>query len=68
MYVLVCLHPLVLRLKSEFRVFYLDDGTLGGTKVEVLQDFQLVEQEAALLGLHLNHHKTELICGDLAGG
>ena len=27
-----------------------------------------MEREAALLGLHLNHHKTELICGDLAGG
>ena len=27
-----------------------------------------MEREAALLGLHLNHHKTEHICGDLAGG
>ena len=67
---LFCLviHHLVLRLKSEFRVFYLDDGTLGGTEVEVLQDFQLVEREAALLGLLLNYYKTELICGGLAGG
>ena len=27
-----------------------------------------MEQEAALLGLHFNHYKTELICGGLAGG
>ena len=64
----LAIHALVLRLKSEFRVFYLGDGTLGGTEGEVLKDFQLVEQEAALLGLHRNRHTTKLICGDLAGG
>ena len=67
---LFCLviHPLVLQLKSEFRIFYLDDGTLGGMETEVLQDLQWVEREAALLGLHLNHHKTELIGGESTGG
>ena len=33
----------------------------------MLQDFQFIECQAAHLGLHLNHAKTELICKDLAG-
>ena len=66
---LFCLtiHPLITSLKSEFRVFYLDDGTIGGPKEEVLQDLQYIECQAAHLGLSLNHSKTELICEDSAG-
>ena len=30
--------------------------------------FPIGEREAAHLGLHLNHHKTELICMESAGG
>ena len=44
------MHPLITPLKSEFRVFYLDDGTIGGPK-EVLQDLQYIECQAAHLGL-----------------
>ena len=40
-----------MKLKSEFKVFYLDDGTLGGPFRDVLQDLKLVEDEAASLGL-----------------
>ena len=58
------LQPLVVKLKSEFKVFYLDDGTLGGPFRDVLQDLKLVEDEAASLGLQLNRSKTELICDD----
>ena len=63
---LFCLmiHPLVSTLKSSFAVFYLDDGTLGGSLQEVLSDLRLVEVEAAKLGLYLNHSKSELICDD----
>ena len=64
---LFCLtiHPLVKSLQSELRIFYVDDGTLGGHKDEVLQDLQRVESEAAKLGLQLNRHKSELICDDI---
>ena len=48
-------------LRSEFKVFYLDDGTLGGKTSDVLADFQLVEALGAPVGLHLNHTKCELI-------
>ena len=63
---LFCLtiHPLVTKLTSEFKVFYLDDGTLGGSAESVLHDLQLVEREAAELGLQLNCSKSELICCD----
>ena len=66
---LFCLviHPLILQLKAEFRVFYLDDGTLGGAEADVLYDFQLIDREARTLGLQLNQRKSELICDDSAG-
>ena len=53
------------RLNSKFKVFYLDNGTLGGPWEEVLADLTFVEEEAAKLGLHLNHSKSELICDDI---
>ena len=61
---LFCLtvHDTILDLHSTFRAFYLDDGTLGGSVEEVLQDLAFVERAAAELGLHLNHDKSELIC------
>ena len=49
---------MVKSMQSEFRIFYLDDGTLGGRVDEVLRDFKLIEVEAAKLGLMLNHHKS----------
>ena len=66
---LFCLtiHPLIAPLKSEFRVFYLDDGRIGGAEEEVLRDAQYIECQAAHLGLFLNHAKTELICEEPAG-
>lgn len=66
---LFCLtiHPLITPLISELRIFYLDDGTLGGPEEDVLQDLEYVEREAATLGLQLNHAKTELICEEPAG-
>ena len=55
---LFCLtiHPMVKSIESEFRIFYLDDGTLG--------DLWLIEEEAAKLGLKLNRRKSELICDE----
>ena len=63
----LAIHPLMQQLKSEFCVFYLDDGTLGETECDVLHDFQLIDREAAALGLQLNHRKSELNCEELAG-
>ncbi len=43
-----------------------DDGTLGGTPEDVLQDLERVERAAEGLGLQLNRSKSEVICGDSA--
>ena len=55
---LFCLtiQPLLLKLRSAFSVFYLDDGTIG---------LRIVEYEAGLASLELNHAKTELVCDDV---
>ncbi len=63
---LFCLtvHELTTQLESDLCMFYLDDGTLGGSPEGVLHDLRLVEQGAAELGLSLNHNKSEVISQD----
>ena len=63
---LFCLgiHDLISSLQSQFRVFYLDDGTLGGTLDEVSAHLALIESQAPLLGLILNQIKSEVICAN----
>ena len=63
---LFCLtiQPLLLKLQSAFSVFYLDDGTIGGSAEDIIRDLRIVEYEAGLAGLELNHAKTELVCDD----
>ena len=61
------IQPLILQLKSEFRLFYLDDSTIGGSEPEVSENLKFVEQEAASLGLCLNWTEMELICMESAG-
>ena len=65
---LFCLtiHKLTSQLESEFCLFYLDDGTLGGDAEQVLLDLLLVEQGAKELGLSLNRGKCEVISKDPA--
>ena len=49
------------QLTSEFQMFYLDDGTLGGSTEDLRHDLQVVEQVGEEIGLKLNE-KTEVIC------
>lgn len=50
---------------SLHKVCSLDDVTLGGYVEDILlQDLRVIEKEAGELGLHLNHSKSEIICGD----
>ena len=60
------LHPLLSQLQSELKIFYLDDGTVGGSTESVLHDLHYLESEVAELGLHLNQSKLELICDDMS--
>ena len=51
----VSIHPMVLQLdRSSIIMFYLDDGSLGGSLSDVLFDLQLVEKLGSDLGLQLN--------------
>ena len=63
---LFCLsiHSLTSQLVSDFKVFYLDDGTLGGSCADALQDLTMVEEVADELGLKLNRSKSEVVCHD----
>ena len=65
---LFCLtiHPLVSLLKSELSIWYLDDGTIGGTAEVVRHDLEVVNREGAKLGLQLNGQKSEVVAADSA--
>ena len=58
----LAIHPMVLKLQLELRVFYLDDEPLVVT-CRMYYDL-LVEEEAADLGLQFNCSKSELLCED----
>ena len=61
---LFCLtiHQLGPKLISEFQMFYLDDGTLGGTADDLRHDLEEVVRVGAEIGLELNEVKSEIIC------
>jgi hypothetical protein len=64
---LFCLtiHKYVEALKSEFKVFYIDDGTLGGTPDQVKEDLCLLDEAAREINLSLNMAKCEIISTDV---
>ena len=60
---LFCLtiHPLLQDIKAEFVSGYLDDIGLGGPVNVVTADIRQLENKVCQFGLHLNHHKCEVI-------
>ena len=58
------IHSMLSQLQTEFKLFYLDDDTLGGNCAEVMKDVYSLEVAANDLGLVLNHRKTEIVCHD----
>ena len=63
---LFCLtiHELVSSLGSEFKVFYLDDGTMGGDLEDLTADLRKIEEHGRAVGLILNVFKSEVISHD----
>ena len=55
---------MVKKLGSELRIFYLDDGLIGGTTSAIMDDIRLIQSEAAVFGLRLNLNKSEFISQD----
>ena len=58
------IHELVPSLASEFKVFFLDDGTMGGDTDDLTADLKSIEQQSRARGLILNMSKSELISHD----
>ena len=60
----LAIHELVYSLVSEFKVFFLDDGTMGGDLDDLTADLKGINEEGQALGLILNVSKSELISND----
>lgn len=54
------IESVISELNSEFEVFYLDDGTIGGEANTVLDDFRMIIRECKKFGLNINTSKCEL--------
>lgn len=52
-------------MKSEFNVWYLDDGSIGGNVESLLNDLETVRRVGPTIGLILNEEKCEIITGDV---
>jgi hypothetical protein len=52
---------LVQRVQSQFNVWFMDDGTLGGNLDTLLADFDLIVNQSKSLGLTVSTSKCELI-------
>ena len=62
----ITINPLIQKLHSDFSLFYLDDGTTGGSRDVALADLRLMEDNAPTLGLKFNHSKTDFVCSDVS--
>ncbi|XP_063893027.1 uncharacterized protein LOC135117549 [Helicoverpa armigera] len=60
----LAINPIIRQLNSEFNVWYLDDGTLGGNRDTVLNDFIFLRDKLHNIGLDLNISKCELFISD----
>jgi len=56
--------PTVVKLLSEFNVWYIDDGTIGCIMSDILHDIRIIKAEREMIGLTLNASKCELITSD----
>ena len=59
------LQPLVDSLSSELNIWYLDDGTIGGSVEDVINDLKTIIHQSPHLGLELNASKCEVILGEM---
>lgn len=51
-------------MKSEFNIWYLDDGSIGGDVSTLLSDLDVVRHVGPAIGLELNEDKCEIVTGD----
>lgn len=60
----LAIHPIITQLTSNLNIWYLDDGTIGGTKSTVLADLKTIIDRFAEIGLTINFNKCELFISD----
>lgn len=54
------INDMVMSLHSEFNIWYIDDGSIGGEPETAFNDLQTIIQKSAQLGLNLNFSKCEI--------
>ena len=59
----LAIHPIVKSLKSKLNLWYMDDGIMGGTEVEVMEDYHTIKDRCEEFGLFLNVGKCEMFNG-----
>ena len=59
------LHPILISMKSSFKIGFMDDVTLGGDIACVANDVELMSAQGIMVGLELNHAKCELVHSSL---
>ena len=59
------LHPILISLKSSFKIGFMDDVTLGGDISCVANDVEQMSAQGIMVGLELNHAKCELVHSSL---
>lgn len=60
----LAIQPIIDELNSKFNVWYLDDGSLGGTASSVLEDLDIIIRRFDQIGLSLNFNKCEILFSD----
>lgn len=54
------IHDIISNLNSSLNIWYLDDGTLGGKALDVLNDLEMIINQFKNIGLELNSAKCEI--------
>jgi hypothetical protein len=57
-------NTMISKMTSDFNVWYIDDGTLGGSVTQLLQDISTIQVEGPQIGLVLNDKKCEIVTSD----
>lgn len=58
------INSIISELNSEFNIWYLDDGSLGGSASTVLEDLKTIIDRFNSIGLTLNYDKCEIYIPD----
>ena len=62
----LAIHSIIESVNSDLNAWYLDDGTLGGHKDLILENFKKIIDKCVFIGLEINPSKCEIhFCNDV---